>query len=174
FTALGLAGAYEIIQAVRTNTVSLRQLGVYLLTGGVIMFMTGNTLYYFHMYYAHMNHEYSKFWQYGYEQAVEYAEKNKHKYKKIIVSPKLEQPHMFFLFYTKYDPVKYLSGGGTATGGFAENRNKFDIYEFRPINWGKEIHDGSALYIGTPKEIPNASRDSIYYLNGEEAMRIAE
>ena len=81
---------------------------------------------------------------------------------------------MFFLFYTKYDPATYLKHGGTATGGFAENRNAFDIYQFRPIDWEHEVHDGATLYIGTPKEIPTGSKQSMYYLNGEEAMRIAE
>jgi 4-amino-4-deoxy-L-arabinose transferase-like glycosyltransferase len=128
---------------------------------------------YLHQYFGHLNHEYSRFWQYGYKEAVTYAESHKQQYAKIVVSTKLEQPHMFFLFYMAYDPAMYLAGGGTASGGFAELRNKFDKYEFRPINWGSEIHDGSTLYIGTPTEIPGASQ-TIYYLNGEEAMRIAQ
>lgn len=163
FTAMGLMKAYSYI---RRNT--------YLLAILVCVLIIGNIFYYFHMYYGHMNQEYSQFWQFGYAQAVDYAQAHKNKYKKIVVSTKLEQPHMFFLFYTTYDPVKYLAGGGTATGGFAEIRNKFDIYEFRPIHWGKEIHDGSILYIGTPKEISSGSTNSIFYLNGQEAMRIAE
>ena len=35
---------------------------------------------------------------------------------------------MFFLFYSKYDPYKYLSQGGTRSGGFKEGGNKFDIF----------------------------------------------
>lgn len=133
-----------------------------------------NILFYFHMYYGHLNREYSKFWQYGYAQAVQYAEANKSKYEKIVVSTSLEQPHMFFLFYTKYDPSQYLAEGGTSSGGFAEVKNRFDIYEFRPItNWAKENHDGSILYIGTPKEIPGGTM-VIPYLDGTDAMRIAE
>ena len=81
---------------------------------------------------------------------------------------------MFYLFFMKYDPRLYLAGGGTASGGFAEVRNRFDVYEFRPINWPNELHDGSILYVGTPREI---STDPIYrisFLNGFEAIRIAE
>lgn len=126
------------------------------------------------MYYAHLNYEYSKFWQYGYAQVVKYAEMHKAKYNKIVVSTALEQPHMFFLFYTKYDPAKYLASGGTSSGGFAEVRNRFDTYEFRPIsNWWKELHDGSTLYIGSPSELPGDAY-TIKYLNGEDAMRISE
>lgn len=135
----------------------------------------GNIAFYFHMYYAHMNIEYSRFWQYGYKQAVEYAEAHKGSYKKVVVSIALEQPHMFFLFYTKYDPKAYLSAGGTSSGGFREVRNRFDRYEFRAIGpWDKELHDGSVLYVGTPKEIPSGAMYSVYYLNGQEAMRIGQ
>lgn len=132
-----------------------------------------NILLYFHMYYGHLNHEYAKFWQYGYERAVAYAQDNRQKYTKIVVSTSLEQPHMFFLFYTKYDPVKYLAGGGTSSGGFAEVKNKFDIYEFRPISkWHEELHDGSILYIGSPMEVPGGN--VISYPDGTDAMHISE
>ncbi len=140
-----------------------------------IVALFANIIFYLHMYFVHMNLEYSKFWQYGYREAVQYALTNREKYSKIVVSTKLEQPHMFFLFYTKYDPKAYLAEGGTASGGFAEWRNRFDLYEFRAIGaWDKEVHDGSTLYIATPKEIPYSAIHSIYYLNGEEAIRIAE
>lgn len=133
-----------------------------------------NIVYYLHMYFGHTNHEFSKFWQYGYKQAVEYSQEHKNQYKKIVVSTKLEQPHIFFLFYLKYDPETYLKEGGTASGGFEEYRNKFDIYEFREIDWGKEIQDGSTLFIGTPQEISGGILKIIYYLDGTEAIRIAK
>lgn len=174
FTAFGLFAAIDWIKVAQKKM----HRAMYVLTmAGAAVIVAGifaNTVYYFHMYYAHMNREYSRFWQYGYKQAVIYTEEHKSQYKKIVVSTKLEQPHMFFLFYTKYDPAAYLAHGGTATGGFAEIRNAFDIYQFRPIDWEHEIHDGATLFIGTPKEIPTGSKQSIYYLNGEEAMRIAE
>lgn len=175
FTAVGVLSAVTVLKKWRvsfTGAMKLVPLGVGALCLAVIFF---NIVFYFHMYYTHLNIEDSRFWQYGYQQAVQYAEANKGKYQKIVVSIKLEQPHMFFLFYTKYDPATYLAQGGTASGGFKEVRNHFDKYEFRTIgDWTKEIHDGSTLYIGLPKEIPNGAQKSIFYLNGEEAMRIAE
>lgn len=167
FTAIG------VIQFV-SRVKNARKL-VFVGIGGVLaLFALTNMLFYFHMYYGHMNHEYSKFWQYGYEQAVRYAEDHKGKYQKIIVSTSLEQPHMFFLFYTKYDPTTYLAQGGTSSGGFAEVKNRFDTYEFRPIaDWSKETHDGSVLYIGSPKEVPGSTL-SVQYLSGEDAIHISE
>lgn len=133
-----------------------------------------NFLYFIHMYFAHMPIEYSKYWQYGYKEAVDYAKQNGDKYDRIVVSTKLEQPHMFFLFYLKYDPKKYLAEGGTASGGFAEWRNKFDKYEFRAFNTDNEKPIQKTLYIGKPDEIQHGALKTIYYLNGEEAMKIAE
>lgn len=174
FTAFGLLAAVDWIKNLHKKLHGLTRFVIAIICCLVVVGIFVNIFYYFHMYYAHMNREYSRFWQYGYSQAVTYTQANKGKYKKIVVSTKLEQPHMFFLFYTKYDPATYLKNGGTATGGFAEIRNTFDLYQFRPIDWEHEVHDGATLFIGTPKEIPTGSKQSIYYLNGEEAMRIAE
>ena len=80
---------------------------------------------------------------------------------------------MFFLYFLRYDPASYLAEGGTASGGFAEVRNKFDLYEFRTIHWEQEIHDGKTLYIGMPGEIPGGLR-TIEYLDGSPAMVISE
>ncbi len=174
FIAIGIMQCWSLVSR---YTVGIRGYSRYLVMGAALLalgFAGFNTLSYFHMYYGHMNYEYSKFWQYGYKQVVEYTESHKAKYKKVVVSTSLEQPHMFFLFYTKYDPAKYLAAGGTASGGFAEVKNRFDTYEFRPISdWANELHDGSILYIGSPRELPGDAY-TITYLNGEDAIRISE
>lgn len=172
-TAVGIIEVTAFIRKLQKQKSSMKWLAA---SGAVFaaVFIAVNIIFYFHMYYAHMNREYSKFWQYGYAQAVQYAEANKSKYEKIVVSTSLEQPHMFFLFYTRFDPVKYQALGGTSSGGFAEVKNRFDVYEFRPItNWTKEKHDGTVLYIGSPKEIPGGTM-VIPYLDGTDAMRISE
>ncbi len=131
-----------------------------------------NVTYYLSSYFIQQNYEYSEYWQYGYKQAVEYAVQHYDKYETIVVSTKLEQPHMFFLFHLRYDPSLYLSQGGTKSGGFKETQNAFDKFRFRPIQWENEKRDGTILYIGTPSEIPH-SIHTIYYLNGIEAIRIS-
>lgn len=108
---------------------------------------------YLNLYFNHMNVEYSKYWQYGYKQAVDYAKAHSTEYKKIVVSTDLEQPHIFFLFYNAYDPKKY---------------------EFRKIDWPNEVKDGSILYIGTPGEIVYGNRANITYLDGTPAIHIAD
>jgi len=74
----------------------------------------------------------------------------------------------------KYDPEKYLSEGGTNSGGFAEARNKFDKYEFRPVKWEEDKDKENILFIGLPEDFPGgiSTIKTIYYLNGEEAIKI--
>lgn len=170
FTAVGIMGFIVFLKRFNKNY----SLFAYIIGAWCLVLGVFNVAYYFHMYFGHMNNEVSKAWQYGYKEAVAYTQNVGARYKKVIVSTKLEQPHMFFLFYLKYDPARYLAEGGTASGGFEEKRNRFDKFEFRPIIWDKEVHDGETLYIGLPGEIPQANLLTVRYLDGLEAIRIAK
>lgn len=128
--------------------------------------------YWAHMYFSFTDIEYSEYWIYGYKEAVAYAQAHSSEYKKIVVSTDLQQPYIFFLFYTKYDPKVYLAEGGTvmAQGLY----NHFKTFEFRKIDWQHEVKDGKTLYIGTPKEIAQANKAVISYLDGTPAFEIAD
>lgn len=175
FTAVGVFQSVSSVKYQVSSKISIIKKGfLFLLITSLLLLVAFNLIYYFHMYFGHMNREVSKYWQYGYKQAVEYANANYRKYKKIIVSTELEQPHMFSLYYLGFDPKKYLEEGGTRSGGFEEVKNRFDIFEFRPIDWDLEKRNKEELYIGTPKEIRGTILESINYLDGSEAIRIAE
>jgi len=132
-----------------------------------------NFIYYFHQYYVHMPLDWSHDWQYGRKEMVLAAENLKDRYNEIIVSTELEKSYMFFLYYLKYNPQKYLSEGGTVSGGFAETGNQIDKYRFRPINWEKERKEKDVLFIGSPKDFPEriSAVKTIHYLNGKEAIK---
>ncbi len=153
------------------KTISLWKMRSKLLLVPYFIFIIFNIVYYFHQYYVHLNPETSEYWQYGYKEAVDEVKRDYNKYDKIIVSTNLEQPNMFFLFYLKYDPKKYLEEGGTASGGFAVHRNKFAKFEFRPIDTKSEKFDSKTLLIGTPGELPGGALKTIYYLDGKEAIK---
>lgn len=146
----------------------------------LFMFVSGvaliaNFLFYFHQYWVHMPLEYSKAWLYGRRQAAVFSDSIKANYDWVIVSTKLEQPHEFWLYYLKYDPIKYRKEGGTVSGGFLEDRNKFDKYLFKPIDFEKQAREAKTLFIGTPQEFPASANilKIIYYLSGEPAIYIA-
>lgn len=175
FTAVGIIeGITKIKFKISNQPIKYKSYVTFFIMLLYVLFFIFNISYYFHMYFGHTNNEFSENWQYGYQEAVQYVSDNNNKYQKIIVSTNLEQPHMFFLFYLHYDPRKYLAEGGTRSGGFAEEQNKFGKYEFRPIRWGSETRDRSILYVGTPGEIPAPGLLTIRYLDGKDAIRIAD
>lgn len=134
-----------------------------------------NCAFFLHQYYVHFNTDTSQAWQYGRRDAAAFTESVKSNYGRVIVSTKLEQPHAFFLYYTHYDPVKYLAEGGTVSGGWAEDRNHFDKYYFKPIDF-KTMSNGHTLFVGLPDEFPPDAKiiKKIYYLDGKDAVWIGE
>jgi len=170
FTAFGII---ELIQQVKQMSKNTRLIG-YSSLFFISLFAIFNFAYYLVQYFVVMNREYSEYWQYGYKEAVAYTESVKNSYEKIVVSTGLEQSYMFYLFYTQYDPIKYLSGGGTKSGGFAENRNSFGKYVFRPLDWKNETFDDKTLYVGSPSEMPHGNNMHIKFLNGVPSIEIKD
>lgn len=76
---------------------------------------------YIHNYYAHYPIEKASFWQYGFKEAVFETQKSQHNYEKIFVDKSIEQGYVFWLFYNRYDPVLFQSGGSS---------NNFSNYYF--------------------------------------------
>lgn len=135
-----------------------------------------NFSYYLNQYFVQMNFYYSKAWQYGWEEAVRVAQKDEDKFERIVVSnvAPLDQSYMFFLFYTKYDPAKYLNEGGTKSGRFNAEHTAFGKYVFRPISWEKDKLSKSTLFIGRTDDLPDNRGKIIRYLNGEAAIVFSE
>lgn len=169
FTALGLTTGLNWLK----NKKSIIN---QLLAISYSLFVILNLSYFFSQYFIHLPLEFSESWQYGRKQAVALTGSVKNKYQKIIVSTELEQPHMFWLFYSQYPPEKYLSEGGTKSGGFEEYENKFGIYEFRPIDWQKDQALNKVLLVGLAEEFPAGigTLKTINYLDGSEAIKIIE
>jgi len=169
FTAIGVFDFYELI---KKRSVFLK----FLIVIFIFLFFIFNFIYYLNQYFIQLNYFTSQSWQYGYEQAVAEIKKIEPRYEKIIVSnqPHLDQSYMFFLFYLRYDPIKYQQEGGTVSGGFAEERNAFGKYVFRPIEWSKEEKSEKILYVGRPEDFPGEKPvvKTIYFLNGEPAIKI--
>lgn len=142
--------------------------------------------YYLNQYYNVYPISYSKDWQYGYKQVVDYIDKHKDEYDKIVFTRHYGEPHMFTLFYLNYDPVKYQNNPDLAR---YETNNwvwvlGFDKYYFPDLgdkgtryedilaqNKGKKI-----LFVGKPGDFPeNIDRlEIINFLDGKRAFEIVE
>lgn len=162
FTAIGFYTLYTYTKRKK----------LFVIVAGTLLIM--NFAYYLHQYYVHMPLEYSKDWLYGRKQAALISDLLKSHYDRVIVSTKLEQPHEFWLYYLKYDPAKYLSEGGTVSGGFLETRNHFDKFFFKPIDFYNQSKEEKTLFVGLPSEFPQNAKvlEKIDYLNGEPALYI--
>lgn len=132
-----------------------------------------NIFYYLHQYYVHSPIEYGYFWQYGNKEVINYAKEHENEYKKIIMTYRIDQPYIYYLFYNKIDPSSYQKSWSEKD--IKRFERKIGKYEFRYVNYEKDSREKDALLIGTPEEIPNNERvlKEIKYLDGTVAYRIA-
>lgn len=129
---------------------------------------------------------YSRDWQYGYKQVVNYIKDHYSDYDLIVFSRTYGEPHMFTLFFLNWDPAKYQND--LNLDRFEANNwvwvLKFDKFYFPDLgdpgtryqdiadaNPGKKI-----LFIGKPGDFPeNLPRLlTVDFLNGAGAFEIVE
>ena len=144
------------------------------LVGVIVLALIANVMYYLHQYYVHTPIEYGYFWQYGNKEAVEYARQHENEYKKIIMTYKIDQPYIYYLFYNKIDPLWYQKN--VEKGNIGRFERKIGKYEFRYIDFDKDSREKDVLLIGVPDEIPEGAKvmKEIRYLDGRVAYRIAK
>lgn len=128
--------------------------------------------YFLDAYFVHLPKHNSQYWYYGYKQVVQVITPIQRNFKTIKVQQSYDQPYIFFLFFQKYNPVKYqqkalLVGAGADIGRVEE----LDNIEFTPINWPGDGETKGTLLVGDPVWLPYG--DEIKYLNGRDvAFRI--
>lgn len=158
------------------------------IVGGVVL-LTVTIIsigYYLYQYYVIYPVAYSRDWQYGYKQAVDFISKHKNEYDEIIFSRSYGEPHMFTLFYLNYGPAKYQNDRNLIRFETYDwvRVLKFDKYyfpdlgdkgtQFRDIL--KENSNKKMLFIGKESDFlkEHLRLFSIKFLNGESAFDIVE
>jgi len=138
-------------------------------------FLILNFIYYLHQYYIHTPIEYGYFWQYGNKETIEYARQHENEYKKIVMTYRIDQPYIYYLFYNKIDPAWYQKNW-SEKGNIGRFERKIGKYEFRYIDFNKDSKEKDVLLIGTPNEIPQSAKviKEIRYLDGSTVYRIAK
>ena len=116
----------------------------------------------------------------GQKEAVMYALTNQDKYQEIVFDPYrgvagpyiVSIPHIYLLFYAKYDPAKYQTEEKISKDEYYH----FDKYTFKKIDWHFPGADRSAedtLFIGSPWSLPEKDLAQheilkrIYLTNGD-------
>lgn len=94
----------------------------------------------------------------GTKQTVEYALAHKDKYKEIVFDPYrgiegpyiVSIPHMYVLFYSKYDPAIYQKENKIRPDGSFG----FDKFTIRKIDWRIDRSKKDTLFVGSPWSLP--------------------
>lgn len=98
----------------------------------------------------------------GYKEAIDFTEKNKGSYDKIIFTKSHSEPHAFLGFYAKVDPLKFQNAANDwkkfETDGlrFLDMTDyNFEKYEFKNVDFSRDRNEKNSLIVATPKEIPS-------------------
>lgn len=97
----------------------------------------------------------------GYSEIINFTEKNKDKYSKIIFTKSNSEPQAFIAFYSKMDPQDFQKQSQNWKS-FEEKGLRFlDMsdyslgkYDFTNVDYYRDRNEKNALLIGTEKEIP--------------------
>lgn len=126
-----------------------------LLSALVVFYYSGSFVYYSDLYFNHMIKKSPNDFLYGYKQAAQLVAKEKDNFNQIYFTDFYGQPYIYYLFYSKYSPVKYQSvanlkentNGDTGTVINIEN-----IY-FESTDWVKVNNKPRTLAIFSYDEI---------------------
>jgi len=156
-----------------------------IILGGLIAVYLANYVYFLDAYFVHLSKHESMYWEYGYKQIVEAITPIQANYEIIKVQQSYAQPYIYFLFYQKYDPVKYQAQAKLKESevGDVGQVEKLDNISFEAIDWSVNRGDKGVLLIGDTIRIPVEDSSNpeqfkiineINYLNGNPAFRIIE
>lgn len=135
---------------------------------------------YFNSYFFEYPKEYSQSWQYGYKEAVEFVRSKPNVDERpVFITKKYGEPHIFYLFYTKYDPAKYQTNRSLIRYQQSNWRwvDGFDNVVF--INdWEmkEKLKDQHGYVISTPGNYPGIPPvlKKIDFLDGKGAFEVVE
>lgn len=151
-----------------------------------VIFTSVNLFNYFKQYYTVYPYEYSRDWQYGYKQVVDYIKLHENEYDKIVFSRHFGEPHMFLMFFKSYDPSLFQN---------AKNLNRFETFDWiRVLEFDKyyfpdlgdegtrfedvkeQFKGQKLLFIGKSGDFPETSKVlyKVDFLNGNPAFVITD
>lgn len=172
-------GAIRFIKAINELRNNYLRLG---LIGGYILFMIIILVQIFLVFAVHFPLERGEAFMEGTKETILYALKNQEKYTEIVYDPYrgietpniVNIPHMYLLFYSKYDPVAYQD----IVKVHKNETFRIDKFTFRQIDWNVDRYKKNTLFIGSPWSLPQKDINSkeilqrIYLSNGDLAFLV--
>lgn len=127
---------------------------------------------------------FAKDWQYGYKQAVEYAQRHKDQYHDIIFTKWYGEPQLFVAFYGKLDPVEFqkdniqLKRYEELGLPWLDQLEVYKIgqYSFTSLDWKGSGDNKNTLYIGKADDfwVDTNYLKQIKFPDGSVAFNIVE
>ncbi len=183
-SGLGAVGIYDYLnQKLKVKS----QKGILWSAAGIcLLLFIVNFGIYIYRYYEIYPESYSRDWQYGNEQVVEYIKDHYNDYDLIVYSRHYGEPQMFTLFYLQYPPAQFYNNPKLVrfeTHDWVRVLN-FDKFYFPDLGdkgtTFQEIVDENPntriLFIGKPGDFP-ADREKLLkvnFLNGKPAFEVVE
>lgn len=180
YQILTAVGIYELLLMIKN-----KRSRYIVITLSVIIFLV-NFVIYLNNYFVKYPINYSRDWQYGNKQVVEYIKKNQDKYDLIVFSRTYGEPHIFTLFNLEYDPAMFQNSSNLERFETFDwvRVLKFDKYYFPDLGDIGTKHDDivkanpnkKILFIGKSSDFSENSRvlEEIKFLNGEDAFEITD
>lgn len=132
-----------------------------------------NVFYYLHDYYTHYPKTFSGEWQYGYKEALAYAQSQENTFNEIFFTTDLGRPYAYYLFYSKLPPEEFQKNSLIIRDSFGfVSVEKVGKYSFKKDFPKERTPNKKVLYVNSPSKIPpNATMlKTFYLLNGEKAL----
>ena len=145
-----------------------------LILGALFALLAANFIYFYHGLFSHYSREFSGEWQYGYKDSISYALGSYAQYDQINVTTELGRPYIYYLFYSKTNPIDFRKTAQISRDAFGfVSVNGFSKFRYVKDLPGIENKSERALYIDVPKSIhPKGSVvKDFYLLNGGTVLR---
>ncbi|MBI2614067.1 MAG: glycosyltransferase family 39 protein [Candidatus Levybacteria bacterium] len=123
-----------------------------------------NVAVYIDRYFIHFPRNEVRNWGLGYKKLDEVLSKPEFVNKKIIISRPKYSPYIYLLFYNPYDPSKYqkeVKRYPPTQDGFVDVKG-FGRYEFRGIDWGKDIQTPNTLIVDWSSDVPASVKQAFH------------
>jgi hypothetical protein len=171
-TAFGIY--YFLTEIIKQNMLKKISIGI------IVALFILNISIYLDRYFVHFPRDESVNWGIGYEALNELLTSPSFSSKKVIMTRPSYSPYIYSLFYSKYDPALYQKQAvryPPTQDGFVDVK-EFGRYEFRDINWNKDLQQDAVL-VAWSSQVPDSVKNSyrtqeITLPNGESMFTVIE
>lgn len=118
---------------------------------------------YIDRYFIHFPKNEAESWGFGYE-ALYTVLKEKYPDKQVIMTRPEYSPYIFLLFYSRYDPKKFMDEVERypiTSDGFVHVK-KHNRFEFREIDWSNDVKSPNKILVAHPSEAPDFVMTGVY------------